>query len=187
MHAWSRPLGTVLTLSILSVLGAPAVAQDEALPAYAAISGTAVADPMTVSGPAVLEETASVPYAYAEGYDAVISLRADDPRLSGTYETTQDYIQLAPGREGGFVRAGQGRLTNEGGSWLTEFRGFVAPGQDAVSGNTYFTLHTGEGGYAGLSAVTVWQPTGGGRWAFEGVLFPGVVPEVPDRFEPPAE
>ena len=184
MCTLSRPLGAVLVLSILGGVGTSTAARDETLPAYAAISGTAIADSMSVSGPAVLEETARVPYAYAEGYDAIISLRADDPRLSGTYETTQDYIQFAPGREGGFVRAGRGRITNDGGSWLTEFRGFTLPGSDPVSGNTYFTLYTGVDGYAGLSAVTVWQPTGMGRWAFEGVLYPGALPDLPPPLAP---
>ena len=184
MRTWSRPLVAILVLSILGGAGAPAVGQDEALPAFTAISGTAAADPMSVSGPVVIEETTSVPHAYAEGYDAVISLRADDPRLSGTYETTQNYIQLAPGPEGGFVRAGRGRITNEGGSWLTDFRGLTPPGSHPVSGNTYFTLHTGEAGYAGLSAMTVWQPSGMGEWTFEGVLFPGSMPDLPPPLAP---
>ena len=179
MRTRSGSLVAVLLLLILSGAAATVVAQDEALPAFTAISGTAAADPMSVSGSVVIEETTSVPHAFAEGYGAVISLRADDSRLSGTYETTQDYIQLAPGLEGGFIRAGRGRITNEGGSWLTDFRGFTPPGSHPVSGNTYFTLHTGEGGYAGLSAMTVWQPSGMGAWTFEGVLFPGSMPNLP--------
>ena len=90
MCTLSRPLGAVLVLSILGGVGTSTAAQDETLPAYAAISGTAIADSMSVSGPAVLEETATVPYAYAEGYDAIISLRADDPCLLYTSDAADD-------------------------------------------------------------------------------------------------
>ena len=44
--------------------------------------------------------------------------------------------------------------------------------------------YTGVDGYAGLSAVTVWQPTGMGRWAFEGVLYPGALPDLPPPLAP---
>jgi len=138
----------------------------------------------TMFGPASIEETSTVPYAYVEGYGADISCAANDPRMSGTLTAIQNFVQLAPGLEGGYVRPGTARLVADGGTWLVEFMGSTQPGTSAYTGNTYSYLYTGEGDLTGLSAMTIWLSTGMGLWDTEGVLFPGPIPEFPSLPEP---
>ena len=75
-------------------------------------------------------------------------------------------------------------ITNDGGSWVSEFRGFT-PGGDR---NHYLLLLSGEGGYEGLSAMLLMLPVGAsGEWEVEGVIAPDPLPEPPEWVLPPAE
>ncbi len=109
------------------------------------------------------------------------------PRLGSSLKATSNYVQLVPGPEGGYLRSGRARLSNDGGSWLAEFNGFAEPGTSAYSGSHYWIHLTGEGSYAGLLATLVFLPTGSGRWDLKGVLFPGAMPEFPAPMPPDEE
>jgi|GEM_PF-4284552 len=177
MRTLRLALAGVAMLALLGVTGGASVAQEKADLGYAAISGTAgagtrAADPAITTSPTVPQEV-GIGMAY------VSSMRTNDWRLSGRLDNTQDYYGFLPGLLGGAVRTGSGRLTNEGGSWLIEFQGFTKPETHAYS-STYYVLHyTGEDGYEGLSAMTIWLPTRPASWDVEGVLFPGEMPPMP--------
>ena len=184
MKSFPIPLGVAITLVMGVTSGGVITAQDGVEPEYAAVSGRCGVRGSTITGPEVIDETGWVPYAYAEGYDAVLDCTMTDPRLSGRLVSTQNYAQLAAGLEGGYIRAGKSLLQNDGGSWLIEYTGYTQPGRSAYTDNTYWNLYTGQGGYAGLSAVAAMLPSGRGSWELEGVLFPGPMPEAPDSPEP---
>jgi len=114
-----------------------------------------------------------------ENYGWTVTIEMDDSRLSGRYETNQNVDQYLSTVA---IKSGVGTLTNEGGSWAVEFHGFTPP-----TGNEYIAYLTGEGGYEGLSAMLVSRPSAYGRWAMEGVIYPGVLPEPPAWVLPPAE
>lgn len=149
----------------------------EELPPYAAISGKI--------WPAVSTHSASKdpehPPPQTLWHDWTWTLRNElsDPRLDGAYETNQDYLMF-DGEDllTGTLRSGIGRLTNEGGSWTSEFHGFSRPGTSNYSGNRYVNYFTGEGGYEGLTAMLVMIPDGS-YWAVDGVIGPGPMPEPP--------
>ncbi len=178
MHTLRMSLATVVVLTLLGGAGGTSIAQDEADPEYAAISGTARAGTRTATPD--ISTSPTVPQEVGIGMAYSSWQTTNDPRLSGPYENSQDYYGFLPGSLGGAVRSGTGRLTNEGGSWLAEFQGFTQPETHAYTSTYYVTHYTGQGGYEGLSAMTIWLPTGTGAWDVEGVLFPGEMPSTPE-------
>ena len=106
-------------------------------------------------------------------YDVVSS----DPRLDGqmSLRYSRDQIIGAPGTS---AFAGIGRIENEAGSWEGPSRGVGYP--DTNDMYTQLIL-TGAGAYAGLTAVLDGNNSANELdFAFEGSIFPGALPELPD-------
>jgi hypothetical protein len=69
-------------------------------------------------------------------------------------------------------------LTNDGGSWLGEGRGFGSTDLDFVK--TIYTL-VGQGGYEGLTAYVIFEATGQDP-TLSGIIFPTAMPEAPEPY-----
>ena len=149
---------------------------------YAAVSGSARG---VASGGGESESSETLPEVRVTGYNGVVTMTADDPRLSGRWTGTQNYHQFVQG-DPGAVRAGTAWLVNDGGSWSITFTGFTPPGApSSLSARHDQMLFSGEGGYEGLSAIIVVSPDGTpAEWTFEGVIFPGPMPEFPPPMAP---
>ncbi len=107
------------------------------------------------------------------GYTWTGSHDATDPRFSGThyYSWDGDSYTLASGDEGPLVYAEGLRIENAEGAWQGEASGVTLPDGTSASGPVVLT---GEGAYAGLTAVLL---------GIDGscfIDFRGVVMEFPD-------
>jgi hypothetical protein len=69
-------------------------------------------------------------------------------------------------------------VTNDGGSWLGEGKGFGSTDLDFVKG--LYTL-VGQGGYEGLTAYVFFETTGR-EPALSGIIFPTAMPEAPEPY-----
>ena len=98
-----------------------------------------------------------------------------DPRLSGTLRATRNsdiYIDSQ-----GHVAVGIVGIDNEDGAWRGTSLGYSTPYADSPSYQQY--VLTGEGAYAGLSAILLLMDNGIDL-EVEGMVFPGDLPPMPD-------
>jgi hypothetical protein len=161
------------------------VADPGALPPFAGVSGEMEGTAIVRVGDASIRDTLPEMVVTDDIYAA--SFETDDPRLSGTAKVNMNYIQFTTSELDGIVRSGLVTLTNDGGSWAGELRGFAKPGGSWHDSTHYAFFLTGEGGYAGLSAMLNMTPSGWGVWDIEGVIAPGPLPELPTSVDGPAE
>jgi len=185
MHASRLSLAGIVTLALLGSMSGAAIAQEDAEAEYAAITGTmsvvrSVTDPQIVTSPTIPQESGT-------GWVYEVLLQTSDPRLAGNAVADHNYLAFVPGATGGRVWSVAGRLANDGGSWLLEGQGFAQPDKAFASNNHYVFRYVGQGGYEGLTAMTLALPTGMGQWDIEGVLFPGPMPDLPPPVEPQAQ
>jgi len=107
---------------------------------------------------------------------------SSDPRLTAEVSRrwSDDTYRMDDGSGSKSVYIDAAYLRNEGGGWTC-----VNSGLDGSGSSTVATTHTciGDGGYDGLSAILVLEPTGGFSEEFVGLIFSGDFPPVP---EPPA-
>jgi hypothetical protein len=169
---------------------APAAVASES-PSAEATAGPATAVsgriyPGVVTRSADIETQPDVPQEIWSDYVWEFRAATTDPRLNGTFEFHQNiYEFLADDMFSGTVHSGTGRITNDGGSWVSEFQGFAQPGKNAYHNASFALSFTGEGGYEGLSAMLLMTPIPGSHWEVEGILFPGSFPEPPAAVDPP--
>jgi len=109
-----------------------------------------------------------------------------DPRLAGTWRKVINSDTYVGGPS---VWSSAARIDNSAGSWLGRLTGWRGP-DEVGYGNAFSPWHsqgvfTGTGAYEGLTAVILMMDTG--AHSIQGVVFPGVVPEVPEYPEPPTE
>ena len=177
---------TGIALSLLLVLTVSASAQGAETPGpYASVTGHVEAvsqhgGPDIVTSPTPPEEVVS-------NYVWTLALQTDDPRLSGSWVVNQSYNHFAADDVGGMFRHGIGRLTNDGGTWTSELRGYTKPGEHWHSNNHYMAWFTGEGGYEGFSAMLLMLPSGSGEWDIDGVIAQGPLPELPPLSDLPGD
>ena len=188
MRISRRRMASVVVMVLVSVSAGGAVAaQDDGAVAdvnlreAASVSG--VVTPRRPNQPR--EESPGEPPVVRStlNYGWTLDVEMDDPRLSGTYETNQNESLYASGE---LTRTGRGILVNDGGSWSAEFRGFTPDDAPGI-GNYYATFFSGEGAYAGLSAMLWMEPSGPWTWEAMGVIVPGSWPEPPGWVLPPDE
>ena len=113
---------------------------------------------------------------------------SSDPRLTGDVSRrwSEDTYRMDDGSGSKSVSVDASYLRNEGGGWTCVNRSlFDGSGPSAIAVTTPVYTHTciGDGGYDGLSAILVLEPTVGYNEEFVGLIFPGDFPPVP---EPPA-
>lgn len=104
-------------------------------------------------------------------------LTTTDPRYSGLVSGLHSYYEVNPGD--GFVRVHKSRLftDEDGGTWLNSGYGYQDPETSVV---TYVTHATGEGVYAGLSAIGICeQQDGSAIMECRGITFEGEWPPFP--------
>jgi len=175
---------TGIVLSLLLVLTVPALAQGAETPGpYASVTGHVEAvsqhgGPDIVTSPTPPEEVVT-------NYVWTLELQTDEPRLSGSWVVNQSYNHFAADDVGGMFRHGIGRLTNDGGTWTSELRGYTKPGEEPYRNNHYMAWFTGEGGYEGFSAMLLMLPTRSGEWDIDGVIAQGPLPELPSLSDLP--
>lgn len=162
----------------------PSAAAEETSGPATAVNGRILPGSVTREADVVIQS--DVPQEIWQDYVWKFRAATTDPRLNGTFEFHQNvYEFLADDMFSGTVHSGTGRITNDGGSWVSEFNGFAQPGKNAFH-NATFALHfTGEGGYEGLSAMLLMTPVPGSHWNVEGILFPGSFPEPPAAVDLP--
>jgi hypothetical protein len=118
-----------------------------------------------------------------EGYAMPIEM--DDDRLTGTMYVLRNKDEIGEKYQytDGATWTGTFEIVNDDGSWPGTLRGYTTVNPA--------TLHwhmelTGTGAYDGLSALL--EAVGlYGRWAVEGLVFPGALPEYPGPVVVPAE
>ena len=113
---------------------------------------------------------------------------SSDPRLTGDVSRrwSEDTYRMDDGSGSKSVSVDASYLRNEGGGWTCVNRSLLdGSGLSAIAVTTPVFTHTcfGDGGYDGLSAILVLEPTVGFNQEFVGLIFPGDFPPVP---EPPA-
>jgi hypothetical protein len=109
------------------------------------------------------------------------TLDSGDPRLNGELWTIHSYYTFPD--SGGSVGVGFAGLDSELGAWRGTFHGYGTPFNERV----YHQIDlTGSGAYDGLSA-TLFVTDNGTGFDVVGMVFPGGLPPMPDKEEPPAE
>jgi len=162
----------------------PSATADETLEPVAAITGRIVPGRVTREADEVTQPT--LPETIWSDYVWSFVSDTNDQRLNGMFEFTQNlYLFRADDRSSGSVHSGVGRITNDDGSWVSEFHGFSQPGKDAYLNPNFALQFTGQGGYEGLSAMLLMTPVPGSHWDVEGIIFPGSMPELPPSVDPP--
>lgn len=170
----------VLAIGLLAGSGLGVGAQDEPDEAIAPtrVSGSITYAPRPCTEPEV-EQDAAV-RRERNGVCSPMTWRASDPRLSGTVTLVEshDVYQLGDGVVSVGVVAEF--LSNDEGGWACSDSGNLYEG-DGDAG-TYVGTPTstciGRDGYEGLSAILVFDIV---DLAFEGLIFPGDVPPVPEQ------
>lgn len=195
MRTSRMTLAAIAAVALLTSLAVGATAQEAEsdregssagdLPPYAGVSGQMEALTYDRAGDVVRRDTPPEMVATDDMYTAAFT--TDDPRLTGTAKANTNYIQFTTSDRDGILRFGLMTITNDGGSWVGELRGFAAPGGSWHDTSHYVLTSNGEGGYEGLSAMLIMSPSGWGVWDIEGVIAPGPVPELPTSLEGPAE
>ena len=102
-----------------------------------------------------------------------------DPRLPSTMTTVMNFDSYP----NAMTWAQTHRLDGPDGAWTATERGFM----DFSAGSSGLMVWTGEGAYEGLSALLVGVVTDTGETLYEGFLFEGGLPPMPDPVEPTAE
>ena len=110
------------------------------------------------------------------------SMVSSDPRLTGTYTSTDNYIvdtteMLDDFSNFNVVVASSWELTNDGGSWLVDVTSF---GNIEAAVNAGWLEFVGQGGYEGLTAYSVadWLDSP----QFVGTIVTRPIPEVPEPY-----
>lgn len=171
---------SILALGLLAVSTVGVSAQDE----EAAAEVSSFTGERTTQQDQIFEGTSSTSDGLEEvtGSVYVGSLVSSDPRLTGTYTSTDNYIvdttEMLPDFSNfNVVGASTWELTNDGGSWLVEVTSFGNIEADVNAGWLEFV---GQGGYEGLNAYAVadWQESP----QFVGTIFPRPRPEIPEPY-----
>lgn len=106
-------------------------------------------------------------------------LTTTDSRYSGLVTGLHSYYEASPGD--GLLRVHTSRIFNDedGGTWLSSGYGYQDPETSVV---TYMTRSTGEGVYAGLSAIGICEmPPNSFTMECRGITFEGAWPEFPSE------
>jgi hypothetical protein len=102
-----------------------------------------------------------------------------EPRLTGDATVNANNVVMEFGETFAMMSAQTTVLSNDGGSWLGESKGFGGPGFD--SGRTI--VFVGQDGYEGLTAYLQgkldWDT---GVEEFQGFIVPTAMPEVPEPY-----
>ena len=134
-------------------------------------------------------ETTALPNGYLamDGFAYRNTWESSDERLTGDVTGVNNFVvdpdgfrASAMGGKPNIIQSLAIELTNDGGSWLGEGRGFGSTDLDIVK--EMYTL-VGRGGYEGLTAYVIVEVTQGSP-TLSGIVFPTAMPEIP---ESPAE
>lgn len=169
---------SILVLSLLAASAVAVAARDEETAA-----GTASFTGSVSGGPALDVETTETDlpngFTAVDGYTYRNTWESSDGRLTGDVTGVTNNVVPAPPTGGlpDIIMSLAIELTNDGGSWLGEGRGFGSADLDFVK--EMYTL-AGQGGYEGLTAYVIVETTNPGRSTLSGIIFPTAMPEVPE-------
>jgi hypothetical protein len=112
------------------------------------------------------------------------SATMSDPRMAGTYYLSWDTDEVSvAGASGPLVGSATWRIVNEDGAWQGSFPHIVFLDDHA---STVTTALSGEGAYAGLTAIVEGQHDWDAcTWAVRGLIIEGDPPATPDPFVTP--
>jgi hypothetical protein len=191
MRALKPSLAGTVILALLGGLGGVALAQDEAdgPVTVTKVTGEAVSDRAVTWG----TWTAVDGGGQSRGDIFEHEVEWSDPRLPSLmrlHENVNDYF--VDEADAAHVWVGSIRLEGESGAWTGAEYGLGDSSPAGVTIEPRMMLLTGEGDYEGLSAVLQRQrhvvtSTDPSRPVFEGYIFEGDLPPMPEPLEPPAE
>ena len=173
-------VGTVMG-ALLCGLGVAVVAQDEEQTATH-VTGRVVSGEWSDAASATSEGRIQ----HMHGMEAVRQVEWSDPRLPPTMTGRMNLD--AHWRESDAIMpwASTHRLDGADGAWTVTERGFME-----TDGSFALLVLTGEGAYEGLSAmlveVVLEAYEGDDETIWEGYIFEGGLPPMPDPIEPPSE
>lgn len=181
MRTTQNVIVSLLTLSLLAGSAVAVAAQDgDTEPLSTSFTGkfTSQSDPLREGSGGVIDGIDHI-----EGLAARGSMISSDPRLTGTFIYTANWlIDTTAGTNtehmANILKAGTYELTTDEGSWFGEITGF---GNIDLGVNYDVIVFEGRGAYEGLTAVVHvdWQ-----NWLGEyvGTIFPAAMPEVPEPY-----
>ena len=163
---------SILAVGLLAGATVGVAAQDEPGIEVTEVTGQAIFGPW-IDDPGVDETPDGIlvgeDFVFLHGWDT------SDARLNGEVTRTVNFRHIP---DTGTIESVAYELTNDGGSWVGDGRGYSA-GSDGSG----FVALSGRGGYEGLSAFLVHEGgTGDGGWDLKGIIFPSEVPEVPEPY-----
>ena len=170
----------ILALGLLAGSAVGVAAQDEEEAAGAtSFTGTAVGgDPIVEVTPTDLGNGLIA----VDGFTYRNTWESSDERLTGdVIGVSSQVVDPSASEYGGLpsiIMSIAIELTNDGGSWLGEGRGFGSSDLDLVK--EMYTL-VGQGGYEGLTAYVIAETTGR-EPALSGIIFPTAMPEIPEPY-----
>jgi hypothetical protein len=132
-------------------------------------------------------ETTALPNGYMamDGFTYRNTWESSDERLTGEVSGVNNFVvdpdgfrASATGGKPNIIQSLAIELTNDGGRWLGEGRGFGSTDLDIVK--EMYTL-VGQGGYEGLTAYVIVEVTQGPP-TFSGIIFPTAMPEMPEPY-----
>jgi hypothetical protein len=165
---------SILAVGLLAGSAVGVAAQDEASMEAAAVTGRAT---FVQSEPLVEPEFSETPDGVfvGDGMVVVHIWDTDDPRLDGEATRTVNFRFDTDFTNG--IESEAMVLTNDGGSWVGDGRGYNAAGD----GSGFVALQ-GRDGYDGLTAFIAHGPNTGTYWELEGIIFPAERPEFPEPY-----
>ena len=162
---------SILAVGLLAGSAVGVAAQDEE--AAAEVTGRATFVEGLLADP-VMSETPEGIQA-GDGLVTVHTWDTNDARLNGDVTRTVNFRFDSSFTNG--IESSVMELTNDGGSWVGDERGY-----GALGGGGGFSALSGRGGYEGLTAYIVRGPNEGDGWDLNGIIFPAAMPEVPEPY-----
>jgi len=181
MRTLRLSLAGAVMLALLGATNAAVLAQ-EATPTPDPVAPVAVTGTVTSGevGSYGSTEREGFIYERTEGQWLTTSWQASDPRLSGQGTMAVNW-NVSDGYQAGIASVAHVLVTPEG-RWLGTGHLFYTEG-----GLYEMTVLRGEGAYDGWTATVLIHPGPDSPGNFEGVIFGGEAPTMPEPVEPPAD
>ena len=173
MRAIKNTTISILAVGLLAGSAVGVAAQDEPNVEATEVTGRATFVEGLLADP-VMSETPEGIQA-GDGLVTVHTWDTNDARLNGDVTRTVSFRFDSSFSNG--IESSVMELTNDGGSWVGEERGYGTP-----AGGGGFSALSGRGGYEGLTAYIVRGPNEGDGWDLNGIIFPAAMPEVPEPY-----
>ena len=171
---------SILAIGLLAGSAVGVAAQDEEAAGATSFTGTGIGgEPIEVE---MTEADLGNGFTAVDGFTYRNAWEASDERISGdvigVVNRIVDPSSSVPGTLPDVIMSLAIELTNDGGSWLGEGRGFASSDLGVVK--ELYTL-VGQGGYEGLTAYAIIESTGP-ETTLSGIILPTALPDMPEPY-----